>query len=78
MYATDGYVDGAGKEMAKALAAYKISVLVTNSKISRFFWTQYIQGQRIPPSVKKKILSHLRKNIKGLESAILIEETRAS
>jgi len=74
MYATDGYVEGASKEMAKALFAYKISVLVKRSKISRFFWTQYIKGHSLPPSVKKKIICYLKKHIKVLEDAILAEE----
>ncbi len=77
MYATDGYVDGASKDMAKMLLPYKVSVLVGSSKISRFFWTQYMQGHKIPPSIKRKILRYLKRHIENMSSVILAEESKS-
>lgn len=73
-YAKDGYIPGAGIEMSKVMTLYKIAHLIKSSGISRFFWKNYSDSLPVPPSIKKKIIKHMKKHLYILERAIQAEE----
>lgn len=74
-YAKDGYVAGAEPEMAEVLNVYKKTTLAKRAGVSQFFFRIYAESKPVPPSVKKKIIEEMERQLRMLDRALRLEKS---